>query len=96
MKVCRIRNFKKTFEVTIRFDGTEAEYLSHAIGNLSKWSQTKDLTDSLGYPSYTREGSKLLNQLNDKAFWTHWRPNFLDRCFSPEGKFSDSDKPETR
>ena len=94
MKICRIRNFKKSFEVTVSFTAQEAEYLSHAIGNLNAWS-TPERTKSLGYASHHAKGERLLSVLNDKAFWTHWDSNFRDREFYPEGKFSERLEPKT-
>ena len=84
MRINRIRNFKKSFEVTITVTPREAERLSHAIGNLYSWANTKDLTEHLGYPEYTREGAKLLLSLDSGAFWTHWQSNFDINEFGPK------------
>ena len=86
MKICRIRNFKKSAEVTFSFTGKEAEYLSHAIDSLGKWARTPSLTEGLGYPGHTQEGAKLLTLLNDEVFWTHWESNFGEQGFEPKGQ----------
>ena len=96
MKICRIRNFKKSCEVTFSFTGKEAEYLSHAIGNLGKWARTDALTNVLGYGEYTREGARLLTMLNDEVFWTHWSTNFAAKVFEPKGQMLKTWEPETR
>jgi hypothetical protein len=95
VKINRIRNFKKTCEITFTISGKEAEYLSHAIGNLGKWSRTPDLVQRLGYATHCQRGARLLTMLNDEAFWSHWENNFADRQFSPNGQmlkmWSDTD-----
>ena len=84
MRINRIRNFKKSFEVTITVTPAEAERLSHAIGNLVAWAADEERMKSLGYPSYTREGANLLLSLDSAAFWTHWQSNFDSQWFSPK------------
>ena len=96
MKICRIRNFKKSFELTVSFTGKEAEYLSHAIGQLGKWARTPSLTEGLGYPGRTRDGARLLTMLNDEAFWTHWEDNFKSESFEPHGQMLKTWDSETR
>lgn len=81
MKICRVRNFKNSVELTVSFTAEECEDLSHVISVIP--TEHKETV----YPEKKERGRLLLNKLNDKIFWTHWKSNFACDTFEPEGNF---------
>lgn len=82
MRINRIRNFKKTVEVTLTLTADDCEDLSHIV-SVQEMLKPEDLG---GYPEKKQRGIAMLKELNNKVFWTHWDSNFLSKRFEPEGK----------
>lgn len=78
MRVCRVREFKDSMEITISLTSDDCENLSHAIPLLNGIEVSPS-----GYPEKKKAGIKLLRFLDNYYFWTHWDNNFRSRRFAP-------------
>lgn len=82
MRICRVRRFKNSYEVTVAFQAKESEALSHII-SYSADQLAKPLAKDVCFIELKRQGQRILTELDNKVFWAHWDSNFMANSFQP-------------